>query len=101
LKPAPTDQKALIISFRQTPGSAGGLIEFDISVVLRLWPGGKELLGKKHRTGLALFPETLTGFRRVRRAERATGRSPLPDKKPFSWGFEGLARPVHEMEAAS
>jgi len=41
----------------------------------------------------------------MRRADRATvarlARPPLPGENTFPRGFEGLACPVHESEAAS
>jgi hypothetical protein len=45
---------------------------------------------------MALLREARTGFRRMRRAERATGRSPLPGGNPFHVGGAGLARLGHE-----
>ncbi|HEX7372261.1 MAG TPA: hypothetical protein VF372_05530 [Thermodesulfobacteriota bacterium] len=39
---------------------------------------GQGASAEKASAGLALFLEALSGFRRTRRADRATGRSPLP-----------------------
>jgi hypothetical protein len=44
---------------------------------------GQGASAQKASAGLALFLEALTGFRRMRRADRATGRSPLPEENPF------------------
>jgi len=38
-----------VISLKPTPGSAEGLIKFDVSGKLRLWTGRKGLVRKKHR----------------------------------------------------
>jgi hypothetical protein len=56
---------------------------------------------QKASAGLALFREASIGFRRMRRADWATGRPPLPGEIPRIGGFEQLARPVYEMKAAS
>ncbi|HEX7371371.1 MAG TPA: hypothetical protein VF372_01035 [Thermodesulfobacteriota bacterium] len=41
---------------------------------------------QKASAGLALFLEALTSFRRMRRADRATGRSPLQGENTFIGG---------------
>jgi len=40
-----------MVSFRRIPGSAGGLIDSDISGMPGLWPGGKDVARRKHRPG--------------------------------------------------
>jgi len=45
--------------------------------------------GQKASAGLALSLEASTGFRRMRRADRATGRSPLQGEDPFFGGSNG------------
>jgi len=57
--------------------------------------------GQKASAGLALSLEASTDFRKMRRADRATARSPLQGEYTFIGGLERLARQVHEMEAAS
>jgi hypothetical protein len=56
---------------------------------------------QKASAGLAPILEVPTGVRRGRRADRATGRSPLPGKETSTGIRERLTRPVHEMEGAS
>ena len=76
----------------------GGKI--DNPGMLRLWPGGKELLGKKHRSG---WPSS----GKLRPASAGCGGLiGRPAGRPYNGitlflGKEGLARLVHEMEAAS
>jgi len=57
--------------------------------------------GQKASAGRVLFQEAWIGLRRLGRADRATGRSPLPAENTFHQGFGWLARLIHEMEAAS
>jgi len=56
---------------------------------------------QKASAGLAFFWDVPFDFRRMRRAVRATGRSPLPRENTFNRRFGRLARLVYEIEAAS
>jgi len=82
------------------PGTAGGPIELDSSGMLGCGPGARTFWAKSiGRAGpflavIGRVPQNGAG-------NRATGRSPLPGENPFHGGFGRLARPVHEMEAAS
>ncbi|HEX7372486.1 MAG TPA: hypothetical protein VF372_06670 [Thermodesulfobacteriota bacterium] len=47
---------------------------------------GQGACAQKASAGLALFLEVLTGFRRMRRADLATGRSPIQGENTFIGG---------------
>ena len=94
------------------PRLCRGLLEFDISGMLQLWPGGKELLGKKHRPGWPsswrLRPASAgyggpIGRYPIRNSECGIRNSLLlfPFRIPQSAFRILVARLVHEMEAAS
>ncbi|KPK87478.1 MAG: hypothetical protein AMJ94_16875 [Deltaproteobacteria bacterium SM23_61] len=50
---------------------------------------GQGASGQKASAGRALFLKALAGFRSLRRADRATGRLPLPGENLFIGGSEG------------
>jgi hypothetical protein len=50
---------------------------------------GQGASGQKASAGLALLREARTGFRRRRRAEGATGRSPPLEENTFLGGLDG------------
>jgi hypothetical protein len=50
---------------------------------------GQGASGQKASAGWAPILRAPTGFRRIRRADRATGRSPLPGENPFIGGSNG------------
>jgi len=62
---------------------------------------GQGASAQKASAGWALFLEVLTSFRRMRRADRGTGQSPLLGENTLIGGVERLARPVHEIKNAS
>jgi hypothetical protein len=70
LRPVVTEGSYLLEHFR------------DASVVAR----GQGASGQKASAGWAPILRAPTGFRRIRRADRATGRSPLPGENPFIRG---------------
>ena len=78
----------------------GGLSEFEISGMLGLWPGGKGLLGKKHRPGWPSSGRLRPASAGCGGLNGRTGGRPS-NGMTLSLGKEGLARPVNEMEAAS
>ena len=56
---------------------------------------------QKASAGLTLILEAQTGFRRMRRADRATGRAGLQEKENSTGVRERLARPFIGIKAAS
>jgi hypothetical protein len=64
---------------------------------------GQGASGQKASVGLVLSLEASTGFRRMRRADRATGRSPLPRENPSigcsnSWPARTMKwKPPHDF----
>jgi hypothetical protein len=63
----------------------------DACIVAR----GQGASAQKASAGLALFLEALTGFRKMRRADRAAGRSPLREENTFIGDSNGWpARPM-------
>jgi len=61
----------------------------DIFAMLELWPGGKDLSGKKHRLGWPSSRMLRPASAGMRRADRATGRSPLQGEDSFIGDSDG------------
>ena len=94
-----SQDKSILVNPRLCRGPRIGY-GFDISRMLGLWAGGKELLGKKHRPGLPIS----WGLRPA--SSGCGGLNGRPAGRPYngitlSSEKEWLARPVHEIKTAS